>query len=637
MAQCQSPCWGYLRDQLGGPEPSAPKQMAKLDTTTRSFQASTNVELPEPTPTVNIPDSVSVDNIKAVIQHYHDTSVQPSLDLLSKHIREEVTHTLLQYLGHQTLTSLEAEQQRRSVTIYNVPPFRNMSNTTQNVNYLLSEADLNDSDVRSLTNHLHTSSTACLKVMFVNESSGKTFLQAFTAKKRYWHPSNQEDSLLKIERDFPMQERLERIPLMAIIESLTKAPPGTILNLLYDTYVKPELNSLQLWDQSSQLMLAQVVYLPDNHMQYQCHLYLNMEVLLIVLNFFANAFSLKMRSFLMFLQGYTQASRHSTTTLRYHHSQTRDVSNIGTDDAVKYFPYDIFPIELDDRLTSQLTENPSFLIQGFTGLQPLIQQAMQDNDLSYGDFGSKGRTNGDPSHSKGYGKNKGKAKPKKGSDRYHYSQTHHSYAETQDYNDPQYAPEYSREGKGSKSRQHDSHQSWRKRTEGDYPYQSRPPPKWPHKGSDDWQPPTTSQQPSQKGKGSQSDNPGTKGKVQRASEIEMAAKFFPCEECMALAGTNQDCSHCNTHYSQHYQQVVRSFKSIQKFRQPCLPSCPCPILLTDGTNCSASSSPSVFGTGNCHGCSLYRQFLWKAHMTLLHLVPTTTRSTWATRGHFLPT
>ena len=338
----------------------------------------------------------------------------------------------------------------------------NMSNITQNMNYLLSRADLNDSDVQSFSNHLHASSIAFLKVIFVNEPSSKTFLRAFRAKKRYWHSSNQEDSLLKIERDIPMQERLERAPLMAIIESLTKTPPGTILNPFYDTYLKPELNSLQLWDQSSQLMLAQVVYLPDKHMQYQCHFYLNKEVVPSVRNSFANAFTSKMKSFLMFLQGYTQASRHSTTTLRYHHSQTRDVSNISTDDAVKYFPYEVFPIELDDRLTSQLTENPSFLIQGLRGLQRLIQKAMQDNDLSYGDFGSKERNNRDQSHSKGYGKNKGKAKTKKGSDRYQYSQNHHSYAETQDYNDPQYAPDYSREGKGSKSRQHDSHRAGRR-------------------------------------------------------------------------------------------------------------------------------------------------------------------------------
>ena len=91
----------------------------------------------------------------------------------------------------------------------------------------------------------------------------------------------------------------------------------------------------------------------------------------------------------------------------------------------------------------------------------------------------------------------------------------------------------------------------------------------------------------------------------------MTAEFFPCEECMALAGTNQDCKRCCTHYSQHYHPLVRSFKSVQRFRQPCLPSLPCPIILSDETTCTASDIPSIFGTGNCHGCSLYRQFLWK--------------------------
>ena len=119
----------------------------------------------------------------------------------------------------------------------------------------------------------------------------------------------------------------EWLQLMAIIEALTKTPSTTILTPFHDIYLKPELNSLQLWDQTSQIMLAQVVFLPDKHMQYQCHLYLNKEVVPIVLHSFANAFSLNMKSFLMFLQSYTQASRHSTTTLRYHHSQTRDVSN----------------------------------------------------------------------------------------------------------------------------------------------------------------------------------------------------------------------------------------------------------------------------------------------------------------------
>ena len=147
--------------------------MAKLDTTTRSFQASTNVEVPEPAPIVNIPDWVGVDNIKAVIQHYHDTSVQPSPDLLSKHIREEVTHrlarnTLLQYLGHQTLTFPLSRTTAKISHNLQCPPFMNMSNITQNMNYLLSQADLNDSDVQSLSNHPHTSSTTAFLRSFLS-------------------------------------------------------------------------------------------------------------------------------------------------------------------------------------------------------------------------------------------------------------------------------------------------------------------------------------------------------------------------------------------------------------------------------------------------------------------------------------
>ena len=65
-----------------------PKKVAKLDVSTRTFQASTNVEVPAPLLHSHYtPDTVKSDDIKAVIQHYHDTSVQPSIELPSKHIR----------------------------------------------------------------------------------------------------------------------------------------------------------------------------------------------------------------------------------------------------------------------------------------------------------------------------------------------------------------------------------------------------------------------------------------------------------------------------------------------------------------------------------------------------------------------
>ena len=82
---------------------------------------------------------------------------------------------------------------------------------------------------------------------------------------------------------------------------------------------------------------------------------------------------------------------------------------------------------------------------------------------------------------------------------------------------------------------------------------------------------------------------------------------------MTLAGTNQDCQRCTTRYSQHYQSLIRSFKYVQSFRQPWLPSFPCPIMCADGENCSAHQSPSIYGAGNCDGCSLFRQYLWKLH------------------------
>ena len=63
----------------------------------------------------------------------------------------------------------------------------------------------------------------------------------------------------------------------------------------------------------------------------------------------------------MFLQSYTQASRHSTTILRYHHSQTRDVSNISNKDAVKYFPDDIFLLSLMNASSPSLLKIPHFL------------------------------------------------------------------------------------------------------------------------------------------------------------------------------------------------------------------------------------------------------------------------------------
>ena len=186
------------------------------------------------------------------------------------------------------------------------------------------------------------------------------------------------------------------------------------------------------------------------------------------------------QSFLLFVQGYTQSSRRSTTTLRDHYGQSKDVSNISISDAIKFFPYDIYPIELDSTLSAQLTENPAFLIQGFSSVQPLIQQAMQDFNMSYSDFGhkgkssrdSKGRENGiEAQGSWPKGKDRSKVKGYKGS----------GYKGKGEIFD-----RLNQEGKGNKDSRSRPYQNWQKPKVEDYSQTSRPSAWYSKQDYDNW-------------------------------------------------------------------------------------------------------------------------------------------------------
>ena len=590
----------------------SPKKMAKLDIATVSFQPSTNVALPEPSPAVTLPDSVTLDNIKDTIRSYHDTTVQPSLDLLNKHIRQEVTSRLARnelnnFLGTQTLNAIESEQQRRSVIIYNISLFSNMASISQNMNYLLKQADLSNADVQSVSNHLHTSSSAFLRVIFLQENSSKTFLQAFKQKRRYWHSETQDDAQLRIEKDLPLQERLDRVPLMTIIEVLNKTPDTEFSkNPYFETYLKPELNALQLYDQDNAVLLAQVVYLSSKHLQYQCQLLLHPSIYTLVVEHFPKMFGDKMKSFLLFVQGYTQSSRHSTTSLRYHYGQSKDISNIPLPEAVKYFPYDIYPIELDSTLSAQLSENPAFLVQGFSGIQPLIQQAMQDFNMSYADFGHKGKGRKEaPEKNKDSqgqpwpkGKNKSKGKGNKGS---------------KSKGKGEIFDRLNQEGKGNKDfRSKPYSNQWHSKVE-DYSQRSRPSAWYSQQDYDNWGSDNTWTTPGHSS-GSTGQGKGHHSK-KRNLEADNTTNIFPCNSCMALAGTNSSCKVCTHEHWQHFEHLRKSFRSISKYHQPKLESFPCPIMLSNGDNCKGSED--IFGTGDCLGCVLYRDYIFKVH-TLNH-------------------
>ena len=51
---------------------------------------------------------------------------------------------------------------------------------------------------------------------------------------------------------------------------------------------------------------------------------------------------------------------HATTALRNHFSQTKDISNLGRD-AIRSFPCPIYPVEMGDELSTQLSKNPNFI------------------------------------------------------------------------------------------------------------------------------------------------------------------------------------------------------------------------------------------------------------------------------------
>ena len=126
---------------------------------------------------------------------------------------------------------------------------------------------------------------------------------------------------------------------------------------------------------------------------------------------------------LRFLQAYVSASRHNTTTVRFHYSQTQDVSSVTPVQAVSFFPYDICPLDLDPTLLQTL-KTPSNLLTSYSGLQPLIQQAMEDHSTDPENYGKgakgKAREGSPDRRTKGW-KSKGKGRGQEGKSQSYWS------------------------------------------------------------------------------------------------------------------------------------------------------------------------------------------------------------------------
>ena len=562
-----------------------------------------------------------MENLSTVLAQYHEQTVQPSLDLLSNHIRQDVISRLdkqgsvIRYEG-LALQSLEADAIRRTVLIHGLPPFTTKSQIDHNLNYLLQQAQLTDNDIQTTSNHVNTSTNAFLKITFLQESTSKHFFQTFKQKKRWYHSNEHEDMPLRIERDVPMLERIERAPLHGVIDSLTKPQPPAM-----DEYLRCDFNSLQVWDNAEESLLAQVLYLPDKQLSYACYLLIVPRFFDEVRTHFPRFFGDKLSSTIQFMQAYASASRHATTALRYHFSQTKDVSNISREDAIRSFPYPIYPIELHDELATQLAKNPNFILQGFLGMQTQIQQAVSDLGINLDDYGRKG---------KGTARGKGKGKGKRNDRNKGYqSDMYRNQAEEEADTDDDYK---SRGGKSSWRRGNDhwdrpgssrdtgkgSYSQWDNyrrpaSTRIDYTGPKDRPDKW-WKARDfvEYDPKFDDvvQDSTRRRREDDRQQEGRHTR-QRGRGLDDPTLLFPCEECMALAGTNTSCKVCHFKYQTHFDKLMQSqsLPNLAKSPQDKLPSFPCPFPINDEAElCDGGQTPLFFGHGKCAACKALRMY-----------------------------
>ena len=336
--------------------------------------------------------------------------------------------------------------------------------------------------------------------------------------------------------------------------------------------MKSAFNALQIWSPDGEELVSQILYIPQGS-TYVCQLAIQPQHREHVIQLFPKYFQDRMLQTLRFLQAYISASRHNTTTVRFHYSQTQDVSNVTPVQAVSFFPYDICPLDLDPTLLQTL-KAPSNLLTTYTGLQPLIQQAMEDHSIDPENYGKgakgKVREGSQDLTSKGW-KSKGKGRGQEG--------------KSQNYR-------FSNEGKG---KQDSNPQS----TGKGYNTSKTP---W-------WQPKETlTPWAKSQAKDSSSSSKGDRNRPAPNRRLDNSdPSLTPCSNCVALLGTNSDCMDCLNSDNLQWVRSNSLFQDLQPFQQRVIKGFPCPLHKDNGDCCTANDD--IYGTGDCAGCIAYRAWI----------------------------
>ena len=211
-----------------------PQKQARLDPTLGKFAPIITPPSVASSSSANT-EAVTPDNLKATFEAYHANHVSPALAQLSSLVQADLTTKITSLQTHSmvsriTMQSIESDLHKRTLIIHGVPPFSNKRSIDDNLSYLLYEAQLTSDDVQSVSSHMLTSGVGFLKLVLLREQRAKTFFTSFRQKKRYFRTKDPNsyvpDAPLKIKRELSVLERLERQPMLALLDSRSHGFPA---------------------------------------------------------------------------------------------------------------------------------------------------------------------------------------------------------------------------------------------------------------------------------------------------------------------------------------------------------------------------------------------------------------------------
>ena len=469
------------------------------------------------------------------------------------------------------LTTLEARLGRRSVLLKGLPSWgARKAALDYNIHSWCQQAGLDPSCIASMTSHLVDRDNAILRLEFMTESQRNSFTQHCKGVKCEWS-INYQRYKTRTEPDITSSDRIAKQPFYALVEIFRDILPTSEKG--WNGELDADVNTLQIYlfrTATSRTLLSQVSYVLDSRFprRYARLIFVIENCLEEVQQKWLEKFYTKMRSFLNIIQALSRAAQASTTTTRYHHSKSLDVSKILQ--PVQQFPYPIIFMTMAGTLAKLLADHPALPLQGAQGITAELNYVLATNQIEYDTSARTSRsksTNKGKDKGTGKGKQKGKESNQKGN--WHHQQRWDSQSTQQKGYHANRAPDQTKYG-----RKRDDHQD------------SPGPPGLP---------PASNTQPTRVKSYSQAAATTPYRDAHNTRYQSSTTDSNLCLQCCCLKGSNQDCPDCDTH------PLPPGF-TYQISQEPSSPWCP-------GVDSHHDPCQAKLGHGECELCKYHQNFV----------------------------